>query len=95
MWHAVYNKNPEIVKRKIADELILVPVSGALTAEPKIYSLNAVGEYIFDRLDGKTPLQDILQAVLTEFAVTEEQAKADISRLIDSLLQQGLISRKD
>lgn len=91
MLQAIYSKNAKVIKRKIADELILVPVGKALATEQKIFSLNPVGEFIFDRINGKATLQEILQDLLAEFSVTKEQAEADILQFIDNVQKQGLI----
>ncbi len=52
MFETIYKKNTGIVKRKIADEVILVPVGNmgnadnSIETQQKIFSLNGVGEYV-------------------------------------------------
>jgi hypothetical protein len=95
MWQNIYSKNPEVVKRKIAGELILVPIGETIACEQKIYALNDVGEFIFDQLNGKTTLQKILQKLLKEFAVSKEQAEADILQFITEMSQHQLVCKVD
>lgn len=88
----VFKKREEIVTRKIADEIILVPVKEKLADMQRIFSLNPVGEFIWEQLDGKKDLQDISKGVQEIFDVDREQAMADIGEFISELIKEGLIS---
>jgi hypothetical protein len=93
MLSSVYQRKSAIIKRKIADELILVPISGLLAKEQKIFSLNTVGEYIFDQLDGKKTLKEVLNNVLDKFSIDEKQATEDILQFVASVLKLGLVDK--
>lgn len=88
----VFRKNGDIVSRRIADELFLVPIRGRLADMQRIFTLDPVGEYIWDGLDGIKNVGEIGSGVLREFDVEEEQAQADTGDFIGELLQAGLIS---
>lgn len=94
MLQTVYIKTPNIVKRKIAEELILVPFGGvenSVSSQKKIFSLSDVGEYIYDCIDGVLTLEQILAKILDNFSVTREQAEVDILAFINDLLQHNII----
>jgi hypothetical protein len=95
MLSDIYKKNPTVVKRKIADELILVPTMSSIAEQQKIFSLNEVGEYVYDRLDGSSTLQEILDSLMADFDVSREVAEVDVLQFVDAVLQQGLISKQD
>ena len=48
-----YKKNPNIVSRMIADECILVPIRHDVENLGSIYTLNEVGAFIWNSIDGK------------------------------------------
>lgn len=88
----IFRKKEEIVTRKIAEETILVPVRGSLADMQKIFSLNPVGEFIWQELDGEKSLRQISERLQSLFDVSEERADADIKEFIAELLKEGLIA---
>ena len=87
----VFVKNRDIVTRKIAGELFIVPVRGKLADMQRIFTLNPVAEYIWQSLDGRTSIEDIRRGILSTYDVEEEQADADIMDFITELLEADLI----
>jgi len=88
----VYRKNSDIVTRKIAGDLFLVPVKGKLADMQRIFSLNAVGEFIWQRLDSQKSLNAIRDDLASCFNVDEEKAMADIEEFVAELLRADLIT---
>lgn len=86
----VFVKADNIVSRRIAGELFLVPVSGDLANMQRIFSLTAVAEFIWEKFDGQMNLNEIRRHVLTRFDVSEKQAEADIKEFATELLKEGL-----
>ena len=91
MYDKIFIRNQDIVSRRIAGELFLVPVKGKLADMEKIFTLTTVAEYIWDRLDGQRSLDDIRNDVVARFDVGEEQADSDIREFIAELVEAGLI----
>ena len=91
MWHSVYIKQDDIVFREIAGEFILVPIRGKLADMQRIFTLESVGEHIWQELDGKKTLTDILNSVLDQFDVVKATAESDIADFIHELLDAKLI----
>jgi len=87
----VYRKNEDIVTRKIAGELFVVPVRGKLADMQRIFVLNTVGEYIWQQIDEQKSLEDIRKGVIDRFDVGEDTADSDIREFISGLLDEGLI----
>ena len=88
----VYQKKGEVVTRKIAGEVILVPIRGKLADMQRIFSLNPVGEFIWEHLNGERNLGEISEALLAVFDVGREQADADVHDFISQLLKEGLVT---
>jgi len=91
MWDKIFRKNDQIVSRKIAGDLFLVPIRGKLADMQKIFVLNPVGEYIWEALDNEKSLKDICDGVAATFEVEKEQAESDLSGFIHELLDADLI----
>jgi len=90
IWNKVFRKNKDIVSRKIADELFLVPIRGNLADMQKIFTLNPVAEYIWQELNNKN-LGDICDRVMSAFEVEKPRAESDIREFVAELLDADLI----
>jgi hypothetical protein len=93
-YNKVFIRNSDVISRKIAGELFLVPVKGKVADMENIFALTAVAEYIWDRLDGRKSLNEILNNVVDRFDVEHEQAESDIWEFIVELMGAGLITEE-
>src|SRR5712664_855450 len=79
------------VTRHIADETLIVPVTGHVMDLESIYVLNPVGSRIWELLRSPTTAERIADIVAGEFAVTPQHAADDVAEFLDSLNTRGLI----
>lgn len=91
IWSKIFKKNKDIVSRKIAEELFIVPVRGKLADMQRIFTLNPVAEYIWQALDGQKSLDDIRDHIVSHYDVDKEQADSDIVDFIEELKTADLI----
>ena len=84
-----FDKSPNIVSRKIADEYILVPIRQNVGDLENIYTLNEVGAFIWELIDGKRQLKEIKERIVEEFEVSEEEAENDLIDFIQQLKAIG------
>jgi hypothetical protein len=94
-YDRVYIRSIDVVSRKIAGELFLVPIKGKMADMDNIFTLTAVAEYIWDSLDGRKSLSEILNNVLDRFDIEREQAESDIREFIMELMSAGLITEEN
>src|ERR671937_397181 len=87
----ILQKAPSIVSRKIADEVILVPISHKVGEIDCLYALNDAGARIWELLDGQRSLKAVRDAIIAEFDVTEQEAEEDLHTLIEQLKEVGAI----
>ena len=80
-----FNKDPNMVSRKIADEVILVPIRQNVGDLESIYTLNEVAARIWELMDGEMKVREIKDKIVEEFKVTPEEAEADILELLKQL----------
>lgn len=88
---AVLQKNPSFVSRRIADEVILVPISHKLGEIDCLYALNEVGARIWELIDAHRSLKELRDAIIAEFEVSETEAQEDLAGLIEQLNEIGAI----
>jgi hypothetical protein len=88
-----YKRIESVVTREIAGETMLIPITSKLADMQKIFSLDDVSSFIWDRLDGEHGLQDIVTAVTGEFDVTEEVAVEDTYKFLAELCDVGLVEQ--
>ncbi|MBC8359485.1 MAG: PqqD family protein [Candidatus Aminicenantes bacterium] len=86
-----YKKENDFVTRNIKGETIIVPVKGHVSDLDSIYTLDEVGTFIWQLLDGQTSIKQIVKNVCNEYAISPEEAEKDIIELVGSLEKAGLI----
>lgn len=81
----------ELVKRDIAGDIILVPVGRTVYEGNGLFVLNEQAAFLWDRLEAARTEEDLLQAVLAEYEVTEEVARADIRTFLEKLRDKKIL----
>lgn len=80
-----FARDPSIVSRKIAGEFILVPIRQKAGDVESIYTLNEVGGYIWECIDGEKTVEELRDMIVDEFEVSLEEAEADIAEFLQHL----------
>src|SRR5256712_12912731 len=88
---SIVQKDSSIVSRKIADEVILVPISHKAGEIDCLYALNEVGARIWELIDGDRSLQELRDAIVEEFEVSQTEAQEDLTVLLEQLKEIGAI----
>ena len=84
-------KERNFVTRCIKGETIIVPVKGNVGDLDSIYTLNEVGTLVWELIDGKNRVSQIIEAICSEYDITPEEAEKDVIELVGSLKTAGLI----
>lgn len=85
MWRRCFQKNPDIVSRKIADEVILVPIRRTVADLESIYTLNEVAAKIWELIDGRRTTSQIRDSIVEEFEVDIPEAEEDLIQFLQEL----------
>lgn len=80
-----YQKSPDIVFRKIADEVILVPIRNNIGDLESIYTLNEVAARIWELIDGKRQVSQMRDIILDEFDINHQDADNDLREILQNL----------
>ena len=79
--------NQNFCKREIDGETVLLAESGN-----QYISLNIVGSFIWQQVDGNHSLADILDILCDEFEVDQDRALADLDAFVTQLETEGLVT---
>jgi len=88
-----YQKDPNMVSREIAGEVILVPIRRNMGDLESIYTLNETAAAAWTLIDGSSTLQKIRNQIVDEYDVEVEQAQLDLLELVAQLEEIGAIQR--
>lgn len=89
-----FEPHPSMVTRKIAGEIILVPVGNGIK-EPCLYTLDEVAAFLWERLNGSNTGQTLAKELLSTFAVEKEQAEMDTQAFLQQLQSIEAIRPKE
>jgi hypothetical protein len=82
---AVYSKDQDIVFRRIADEVLLVPIRNNIHNLESIHALNSVGARIWELIDGTRTVDQIKDLIVEEFEINPKKAGKDLEEFLASL----------
>lgn len=88
-----YCKDPLIVFREIAGEMILVPIRQNVGDLESIYTLNETAARVWELLDGQRTVQEIRDELVQEFEVEADQAQQDLVELLEQLEAVGAVKK--
>ena len=82
----ILTRSPVTAWRVIEGEAMI------LSLDTKAFrGLNAVGSRVWELIDGRNSVDEIVEAITREFDVTRERAATDISAFMQQLLDKGLV----
>ena len=91
--NSVYIHSESLVTRDLAGEKIIVPVRGKVGDLNSIYTLNSVANDIWNRLDGKRTVSQILKELEHEYEVDPVTLADDVARTLGELSSEGLVKK--
>jgi hypothetical protein len=84
-----FNKDPNFVYRRIADECILVPIRRQVADLNYIYVLNPVADRIWELIDGERRVTDIQAQIAAEFEASPQEVGQDLEEFLAQLTEIG------
>lgn len=81
----------ELIRREIAGDIILVPVGRTVYDSNGLFFLNELGNFIWEMLPNVDSEEEICNAVLAQYDVSEETAKQDVAEFIQKLREMEII----
>lgn len=86
----------DVVAREIEGDLIIVPlVAGIGNADDELYTLNETGKAIWQKLDGKLTLGQVVEALSRDFSASEEKMQRDVLGFVHEMVRRGILAVKE
>ncbi len=80
-----FERQPTMVSRRVAGEVLLVPVTRRMGEEAALFTLDEVAAFLWDQMDGHHTGRDLIQALESNYAVENGQAEQDVRTFLDQL----------
>jgi Coenzyme PQQ synthesis protein D (PqqD) len=80
-------RGDEVAAKVIDGEAIIINLANGI-----YYSMDKVGGLIWEMIEGKQTLEEIITATVARYDVSREQAQVDVELLVNELLRENLIT---
>ena len=87
----IYKPVGKVVVRRIGEDLLLVPVSGAVARTNCVFPLNRTGEFIWRNISAGMPVAEIARLMAKDFQIDPDTALSDCGQFVQALLEQKLL----
>jgi PleD family two-component response regulator len=82
---SVFSHSPSVVTRKSGNEYVLVPIANNIADMNSVYTLNETGAFIWEHIDGKRDLEEIISELTKEYEIDEATAGSDVMSFIEKM----------
>ena len=83
--NSILSRSPSVVTRKTGKEYVLVPVANNIADMNSVYTLNETGAFIWEQIDGKRNIEDIIVLLTEEYDIDEETASKDVLDFVSNM----------
>ena len=84
-------KTKEYIKRRIDDEIVLVPSGSTAEEFNGMITISESGEFIWDHIEECNSLGELIELMLQEYEIDRETATNDTIAFVTELLRLGMI----
>lgn len=92
LYNKIPSHSPSVVTRKTGHEYILVPVTENIADMNNIFTLNETGAFIWEKIDGRKTVGEIIELVENEFDVDHATAEKDVIEFIEAIKNYLIIN---
>jgi hypothetical protein len=89
---SVLSHSPSIVTRKTGNEYVLVPITNNIADMNSVYTLNETGSFIWEHINGKRSVEEIIAALTEEYEIDNKNASEDVFSFIDNMRKYLIIN---
>lgn len=84
--------NKQFIFRNIADEYLLIPVGEAAISLKGLIALSESGALLFEKLNAGCSRQDLVEALVAEYDVSEAVAAEDAEAFLNQMRQLNMLT---
>jgi methyltransferase-like protein len=88
---SILSHSSSIVTRKTGNEYVLVPITNNIADMNSVYTLNETGAYIWEQIDGKRNVEEIIKSLTEEYNIDKQNAEEDVFTFIDTMSKYLII----
>lgn len=81
----IFHHNEGLVSRKVGDEMVIVPLRDNVADMDCVYTLNEVGAFIWESMDGQKTTQQIILEIMNNYDVDEPTASKDVIEILEKM----------
>ena len=89
---SILSHSPSVVTRKTGNEYVLVPITNNIADMNSVYTLNETGAFIWEQINGKRCVEEIIVAVTGEYDIDKENASKDVFSFIINMREYLIIN---
>jgi hypothetical protein len=82
---SVLSRSSSVVTRKTGNEYVLVPVTDNIADMDSVYTLNETGAFIWEQIDGKRTVGEIIEKIIIEYEIDEKKAVSDLFSFMENM----------
>ncbi len=87
---SLLKKSENVVFRKIGDEYVLVPLFASVADVESIFNLNETGAAVWEKIDGRKNLRDIIAEMQTEYEAENLLIEKDVIAFVNEMMTAEL-----
>jgi hypothetical protein len=84
--------SPTVVTRKTGNEYVLVPIANNIADMNSVFTLNETGAFIWELIDGKRDVEEIISELTKEYDIEASTAEADVMAFIEKMSRYLIIN---
>jgi hypothetical protein len=82
---SILSQSDSVVTRKTGNEYVLVPITNNIADMNSVYTLNETGAFIWEQIDGKRSVEDIIIELVNEYDIDKRNAESDVFTFIENM----------
>lgn len=89
---SIPSHSSSVVARKTGSEYILVPLTDNIADMNSVYTLNETGAFLWENIDGKRTIDELISLLVSDYDTTRDQAEKDVMGFIEDMGNYLIIS---
>ena len=89
---SILSRSQSVVTRKTGNEYVLVPITNNIADMNSVYTLNETGAFIWELIDGKRNVEEIITEMITDYDIDKKSAEEDVFSFIENMSKYLIIS---
>ena len=88
---SILSQSTSIVTRKTGNEYVLVPITNNIADMNSVYTLNETGAFIWEHIDGKRTIEEIIKELTVEYDIDSANAETDVLTFVENMSKYLII----